>query len=176
MNESRQRRLLEGQSSTSRKLYDFVPMREAWLEGDIAKAAHNGHLRLGLHTVRACLLDMKDAGLVKETQRHYYQRVAVTKKTAKTIQPSANEATMSTTLKTPAPATSATPATSPLELLSSVATELTMLGVEFIGRIKALSARVDEVALVVEAQREADIASMAKVHQLQALMKDMVGQ
>lgn len=187
MNESRQRRLLEGQSSTARKLYEFVPRHEAWVEGDIAKAAHNGHVRLGLHTVRACLGDMKDAGLIKETQRHYFQRVPVTKtkKTTHANEPSANEATMpkpTTPAVTAVPQISvdsnipARPVTNSMELLSAVATDLTLLGVEFIGRIKALSARVDEVALQVEAQREADIAKMAKVHQLQALMKDLGGQ
>jgi hypothetical protein len=191
MNESRQRRLLEGQSSTARKLYEFVPRHEAWVEGDIAKAAHNGHVRVGLHTIRACLGDMKDAGLVKETQRHYFQRVAVTKtkKPAKNDnQPSANEADMpkeSAVSATSAPvavppvpavsADSAKSAPSSLELLAGVSTELTTLGVEFIGRIKALATRVDEVALQVEAQREADNASMAKVRQMQALMKDVMG-
>lgn len=194
MNESRQRRLLEGQSATARKLYEFVPYREAWLEGDIAKAAHKGHVRIGLHVIRKCLLDLKDAGLLKETQRHYYQRVAVTKNkkatpTSNDDQPPANEATMpkeSAPIAAPAvpaaPAVSAVSAKSAksaatsLELLSGIATDLTLLGVEFIGRIKALSTRVDEIALQVEAQQEADKASMAKVHQLQTLLKDFGGQ
>jgi len=185
MNDSRQRRLLEGQSATARKLYEFVPYREAWVEGDIAKAAHNGHVRVGLHVIRKCLLDMKDAGLIKETQRHYYQRVAVTKakkQPTHTNEPSANEAIMSKPTAPAVPPTlirnevSAAPVVDSMELLAGVSTELTTLGVEFIGRIKALAGRVDEVALQVEAQREADIAKMAKVNQLQALMKDLGGQ
>lgn len=183
MNESRQQRLLEGQTSTTRKVYEHVPIREAWLEGDIARAMYGGHLRIGLHTIRACLLDLKDAGLIKEAQRNRYQRVAVIKKETKTtktapVQLPANEATMPATAKTPdsAPsATSAPSAATPLELLGVIGTDLTLLGVEFIGRIKAMAARVDEVALLVEAEREADKAKMNKVHQLRALMKDLGG-
>lgn len=169
MNESRQRVLLEGQSSTARKLFNMVPIQEAWTESDISRASYaSGSVRLGLNTVRACLMDLKESGLIKETQRGRFQRAPVTMK----------EATPALTIiknSEPAMTTAApTPAVAPLDLLGAVATELTLLSSEFAARAKALAARVEEVALSIEAQREQDAASMAKANKLQALLKEVM--
>jgi hypothetical protein len=59
----------------------------------------------------------------------------------------------------------------PLDLLATVATELALLASEFGERLRALSLRVEEVALSVGAQREADAAIIAQATQLKELLK-----
>ncbi len=175
MNQSRFDRLLEGQSSTARKVFEYVPINEPWLECDIAKSIHNNtSLRLGLHVVRACLNTMKEAGLIKETQRNRYQRTPVTEKkqlTLKSAPPSAPTAIETTTM----PAAKKVAPVTPLDLLGTIATDLVLLSVAYSEQIKAIAGRVEEVALLVEAQRETDNAAMAKVRQLNTLMRDIGG-
>lgn len=170
MKESRQRQLLEGQSSVARKVFEGVPIQEAWAENEILKAMRTSGVTIAAHTIRACLLDMKDVGLIKEPRQGQFQRAPVqpylrlSESQSPTQQPTqASEPVMPTTTKTQTP--------SPLDLLATVATELVLLSSEFSERMKALAARVEEVALSVAAQREADAAIIAQANQLKVLLK-----
>lgn len=176
MKESRQRQLLEGQSSVARKVFEGVPIQEAWSENEIVKAMRASHITVAAHTVRACLLDMKDVGLIKEPRQGQYQRMPVqpylrlSDAPTETIHPTANnEPAMPTT-------TAKAPTITPLDQLSTIATELTLMSAEFGDRLKALAVRLEEVALAVETQREEDAAAMAQVNQIQTLMKALAGQ
>lgn len=169
MKESRQRQLLEGQSSMARKVFEGVPIQEAWSENDIVKAMRSSSMTVAVHTIRACLLDMVDAGLIRQPKSGHYQREPVQPfLRLPTDQPTNNIEPVMSTAKKPEP--------TPLDLLGTVATELVLMASEFAERMKALAARVEEVALQVEAQREADASTMAKVNQLKALLSDVVGQ
>lgn len=198
MNISRQRQLLDGQTSVARKVFHSVPIQDAWDEATIIREmrASGSSVTIAAHAVRSCLYDLKDAGLVKEPSKGHFQRATVTVREPKAPRAATSrnansepappsfyaegtepapahlveyEATMKNTLTlAPAPMT-------PLDVLGTIATELTVFSVEFGARMKALSERVEDVALLIEAQREADAASMAKVRQLQDLLKDVVG-
>lgn len=168
MNESRQKQLLDGQSSVARKVFEGVPIQEAWAETGIAQAMRNRGVTIASHTVRACILEMKDAGLIKEPRTGHYQRAPVTTKVAKVL--SLPTETISEPVMTGKTYT-VKPTPSPLDLLGTVATELTLLASEFGERMRALALRVEEVALSVEAQREQDAEAMAKAQQLRALLK-----
>lgn len=171
MKESRQQQLLEGQSSVARKVFEGVPIQDAWAEKEIVKAMRTGGFTIAAHAVRGCLLDMKDVGLIKEPKSGHFQRVPVqsylrlsevTEPLAK-FQPSNEPAMQTPTTKKPEP--------TPLDLLATVATELVLLSSEFSERMKALALRVEEVALSVGAQREADAAIIAQANQLKVLLK-----
>jgi hypothetical protein len=169
MKESRQRQLLEGQSSVARKVFECVPIQEPWTENDIVKAMRAAGSTIASHAVRGCLLDMVDVGLIKFPSTGYYQRVPVQPflrlNAAPTQQPTpASQPAMPTT-------TAKKPEVTPLDLLATVATELTLLASEFSERLRALSLRVEEVALSVAAQREADAAIIAQANQLKVLLK-----
>lgn len=169
MKESRQRQLLEGQSSVARKVFECVPIQEAWSENEIVKAMRAAGPTIASHAVRGCLLDMFDVGLIKRPSANYYQRVPVQPflrlSAAPTQKPTpASEPAMTTT-------TVKKTETAPLDLLGTVATELALLASEFGERLRALALRVEEVALTVEAQREADAAIIAQANQLKVLLK-----
>jgi hypothetical protein len=172
MKESRQRQLLEGQSSVARKVFEGVPIQEAWAENEILKAMRTSGVTIAAHTIRACLLDMKDVGLIKEPRQGQFQRApvqpylrqseAVAPKPVENNPIPASEPVMQTpTAKTP----------TPLDLLGTVATELVLLSSEFSERMKALADRVEDVALSVAAQRESDAAIIAQATQLKELLK-----
>lgn len=178
MNAAKQRQLLDGQSSVARKVFESVPIQDPWTEGEIITALRAGTVSIAAHAIRACLYALIDAGVVKEVRKGYFQRVPVTAKKereAKTSeQPPASEASMkNATLSLPTPP--AAPALTPLEVLGTIAAELNEVSVEFGARMKALSERLDDVALLVEAQREADAEKMAKATQFRTLLKEMAG-
>lgn len=170
MKESRQRQLLEGQSSVARKVFEGVPIQEYWAEDEILR-----HLKLtstgaSPHTVRACLGELKDAGLIREPLKNHFQRAIVNIKPPK---PEASEAVMNNgTQKSGQPKAEITP----MDQLATVGTELTLLATEFGERLRAMALRIEEVALSVESQRESDAAAMAKVRQFQGLLKSIGGE
>lgn len=178
MKESRQRQLLEGQSSVARKVFEGVPIQEAWPENAIFSAVRTAGVTIASHAVRGCLLDMKDVGLIKEPVKGQFQREpvhpplrlreiqakAAMPQTTNQTKPIAIEPTMPTT-------TTKKTEVTPFDLLGSVVTELTLLASEFSERLRALSLRVEEVALSVEAQREDDAKIIAKANQLKDLLK-----
>lgn len=180
MNISRQRQLLDGQSSVARKVFEGVPIQEAWDEFAIIKNLRgSGGVTIASHAARSCLYDLKDAGLIKEPRKGHFTRTPVAVKEPRAIKSAESaesasfpndEATMACTLtRHQAPQT-------PLDVLGTIAIDLTVFSTEFTARMKALSERVEDVALLVEAQREADAATMAKANQLQSLIKEMAGQ
>jgi hypothetical protein len=171
MKESRQRQLLEGQSSVARKVFEGVPIQEAWSENEIVRAMRASHMTVAAHTVRACILEMKDVGLIKEPKSGHFQRVPVQpylRLSGVTDPLTPTRPVSETTVQTP---TAKKTEPTPLDLLATVATELTLMASEYSERLRALSLRVEEVALSVASQREADAAIIAQANQLKVLLK-----
>jgi hypothetical protein len=171
MKELRQRQLLEGQSSVARKVFEGVPIQEAWPENAIFDAVRNNNICIAAHAVRGCLKDMKDVGLVREAPKGHFQRTPVQpplRLSAAPVQKIKPQPVSEPTVQTP---TAKAATVTPLDLLGSVATELTLLASEFGERLRALSLRVEEVALLVEAQREDDAKVIEQANQLKALLK-----
>ena len=59
-----------------------------------------------------------------------------------------------------------------LDALASLSAEVIGLSGEFSKRMNALAARIEEVALSVEAEREGNAETIAKAKRLQELMKE----
>jgi hypothetical protein len=174
MKESRQRQLLEGQGSVARKVFDGVPIQEAWAEKEIVLAMRTSGMAIASHTVRACLLDMKDVGLIKEPKKGQFQRVPV-QPYLRLTEKAVNESTPTPVIEASMQTTTAKKAEqTPLDMLGTIATELTLMATEYGERMRALALRLEEVALKVEEQREADDAVMIKAHKIQALMKEVL--
>ena len=67
---------LDGQTAIARKVFDFVPIQDAWAANKIvSEMIRCGLPRIDFRTIEGCLHRLKDAGLVKEPERGAFQRV-----------------------------------------------------------------------------------------------------
>ncbi|MCY1551935.1 hypothetical protein D9M68_883010 [compost metagenome] len=118
--------------------------------------------------MQGCLNDLVESGLVRESQRRFYQRIQIEEK------PKPKE------VKMPAPQIKAEPKAAPEQARPVGAMEiLGELAVEVVGmadHLKRLAARVEDVALIVEQERESSAKSMEQYRQLRTLIKTMHGE
>ncbi|WP_051878898.1 hypothetical protein [Pseudomonas sp. AAC] len=78
MTPARQQALLKAQTGVARKVYDVVPIQSPWSPLQIKGAlTTSGHSSAELSVIRACLNDLKDAGLVREVDRQMFLRTEV---------------------------------------------------------------------------------------------------
>lgn len=187
MKESRQQQLLQGQSSQARKIFEAVPIAECWTESTINKAIRlTGAQIIPSHTLRACLRDMCEAGLVRETPGGYYQRIAVTR-TAPTSQ-KAQEQMSSQSAPVRAAASeivvahkidlAITQHDEVVEPKPTAATALLALTIQvndlhatFSKSFMALAEQLEAVAAQVEEEQAANAESLKNLAQLRTLLK-----
>lgn len=163
MNESRQARILAGQSSIAQKVFGYVPIQTSWSNHEIHVAASAAQVTSASpYAIRRALGELKDAGLIREPVGGKFQRDAATPKPKK-------EQAMTQTAKTTAvPITKSEGA---LDVLASLSGEVVTLADDFSQRMKVLAGRIEEVALSVEAEREGNAEALGKLKQLQSLLK-----
>ncbi|MFG5862739.1 hypothetical protein [Metapseudomonas sp. CR1201] len=167
MTPSKQEILMQGQTGIARKVYECVPIAEPWTSFQVMTALRNlTGSTPDSRIVSGCLTTLVDSGLIKKTGRDQFQRIAVEAK------PKTQESKMAE----PAQKIEVTPepkrAVSPLEMLGELATEI----VGMAGHLKRLAARVEDVALAVEQERESSAKSMEQYRQLKALLKNLQGE
>lgn len=161
--ESRQLQLLAGQSAISRKVFEIVPIQEAWSYPDIYNALRATSVGVESRSVQRCLFELRDIGLVRETKSGYFQRSP-------------------TAIKSPSEPVMTKPASSTvvaikkaevgaLDALAALSGEVTGLADEIGQRMKKLAARIEEVALSVAAEQEGNAEALGKLKQLQSLLK-----
>lgn len=163
MNESRQQQILAGQSSIAQKVFTLVPIQAAWSNHEIHGAAITAKATgASPYAIRRALGELKEAGLIREPVGGKFQRDAATPKPIKeqAVTQVAKQAVVS--IKKPEGA---------LDVLACLSGEVASLGDEFSKRMKSLAARIEEVALSVESERETNAAAVGKLKQLQELLK-----
>jgi len=167
MTPAKQEILMQGQTGIAKKVYDCVPIAEAWSSFQVMTALRNmTGSTPDSRIVSGCLSSLVDAGLIKKNGRDSFQRIPVEPKT-KTQEPKMAEPAKK--IETPAePKRTA----SPLEMLGELATEI----VGMAEHLKRLASRVEDVALAVEQEREANAKSMESYRQLKALLKSLQGE
>lgn len=71
--------------------------------------------------------------------------------------------------------TAPTPKTeqSPIEILGELSGEVVALADEFGARLKKLAAKIEEAALTIEEEREANVENLGKLRQLQSILKSL---
>ncbi|WP_085725743.1 hypothetical protein [Pseudomonas sp. R37(2017)] len=164
MNAAKQQNMLAGQSSLARKVFQVVPIQERWSAHDIFNTLMVAETTgAQFPAVRRGLGELKDAGLIREPVNGHFQRTAIT------ITPS-REQIMSKDTK-PAVATTVKPEGSALDTLAVLSGEVISFAEEFGQRLKKLAARIEEVALSVEAEREVNAEALDKFKLLQSLLK-----
>lgn len=162
MNESRLHQLLTGQSSIAQKVFGYVPIQASWSVHDIHGAVLNANATCAsAHAIRRALHELRDAGLVREPVTGKFQRDAATPKPKK-------EQVMSVVSSVTA---IKKPAVGALDALAALSGEVVSLSDEIGKRMKALAARIEEVALSVAAEQESNVEALDKLKQLQNLLK-----
>lgn len=166
MTPAKQEILMQGQTGIAKKVYECVPVQESWTSFQVMAALRNmTGSTPDSRIVSGCLTTLVDSGLIKKTGRDQFQRIAVEAK-QKTQEPKMAEPAQQMEI-TPEPKR-----VSPLEMLGELATEI----VGMAGHLKRLAARVEDVALAVEQERESSAKSMEQYRQLRALIKTMQGE
>ena len=148
--------MLRSLSAIAQKVYAAVPASEAWSVSFI----HSEMGRLGSTTrdvsiVYGCLNSLKEAGLVTESQRGCFQRVAAKPEKETVIQPTMQPKPPMTPIKTPA-------ARSPMLVLS-----------ELSARFRVLADDMETAALEIDEMFTAKSAGAEKLAQLQQLLKSI---
>ncbi|KAA6196338.1 hypothetical protein [Pseudomonas lactis] len=163
MNESRQQQILAGQSSIAQKVFTLVPIQAAWSNHEIHGAAITAKATgASPYAIRRALGELKEAGLIREPVGGKFQRDAATPKIIK------EQAVTQVAKKS---VVSIKKSEGALDVLASLSGEVVSLADDFSKRMKALASRIEEVALSVEAEREANAAAVGKLKQLQELLK-----
>lgn len=169
MNPAKCEILMQGQTGIAKKVYECVPIAEAWSAFQVMAAMRNlTGSTPDARIVSGCLASLVDAGLIKKTGRDAYRRISTELK-QKTQEPKMPV----TQLKAGHPA-SPEPArpTGPMEVLGDLSAEI--LGMA--EHLKTLARRVEDVALAVEQDREATAKNLDGYRQLKALLKSLQGE
>ncbi|WP_236721957.1 hypothetical protein [Pseudomonas frederiksbergensis] len=166
MNESRQAQILAGQSSIAQKVFGYVPIQASWSARDIHSAVLAANATgASTYAIRRALGELKDAGLIREPVGGKFQRDAATPKPKKEqVMTQAAKQTVVAINKSESGA---------LDVLAALSGEVISLSDEVSQRMKKLAARIEEVALSVEAEREGNAEAVGKLKQLQSLLKSL---
>lgn len=165
----RQLHLLAGQSSLARKVFEVVPIQEAWPLGVIISTLHaSGTSSAGYRAVQACIGELKEHGLVREPKSGNYQRDAILK-TEKEPVVAKESKSIVVGIRPQVPADAPT-----LDTLAQLATEVTEFAEEVSNRLLDLATRIEAAALQVETERTANAGAANKLKRLQEALKDAV--
>ncbi|WP_322617164.1 hypothetical protein [Pseudomonas sp. BIC9C] len=164
MNAAKQQNMLVGQSSLARKVFQVVPIQERWSAHDIFNSLMVAETTgAQFPAVRRGLGELKDAGLIREPVNGHFQRTAITNTPQR-------EQSMSKETK-PAVVAIKNAKGSALDTLAVLSGEVISFAEEVGQRMKKLAARIEEVALSAELEREANAEALEKFKQLQSLLK-----
>ncbi|MGW8466529.1 hypothetical protein [Pseudomonas sp. CLCA07] len=164
MNAAKQQNMLAGQSSLARKVFQVVPIQESWSAHDIFNSLMAAEATgAQFPAIRRGLGELKESGLIREPVNGHFQRTAITIKSPR--EQSMSKPTQSATMTIQKAETSA------LDTLAMLSGEVIHFAEEVGQRMKKLAARIEEVALSVEAERESTAESLEKFKLLQSLLK-----
>lgn len=160
---------LDGQTAIARKVFDFVPIQDAWAANKIvSEMIRCGLPRIDFRTIEGCLHRLKDAGLVKEPERGAFQRVM-----PRTEAPKVQLQVCSSPGPAPASQTPAAPLivdapVAPTAVLGDLATTVRRCA----GELALLADALDESAVNIEERIDAAERRVSKFRELSALLKE----
>lgn len=169
MNQSKMQRLLAGQSATARKVFEAVPIQEPWSAQKIrAELERTGASGCTISVVRACVCQLYEAGLIRQPIPGLYLREAIE------LKPQASdvkEPVMNASLQPKE--TQPTGTRCPLDLLGELSAEAVSISEDFSKRMRGLAQKIDSTALAIAQDQERNTESLAKLQQLQQLLKSL---
>lgn len=170
MNEARFNALHSGLTSVARKVYDATPIATPWTASSICAELRRNSININLKTVQGCLSSLIGSGLVDECKLGHFIRTPV--RAAKTGGPemkvvhavSTPKEIQETALKIETPTTR-----SPIDEL----TELMAQAEKISNDVKKLAEGIVLVGSKMEQQMTKDRNDLAKLRQLQGLLKEL---
>ncbi|KAI3597698.1 hypothetical protein D8I24_6514 [Cupriavidus necator H850] len=154
---------LQGQSAIARKVYAAVPMQSAWNVADIVGAMRRAtRTSVDHRTVIGCLIALKSAGIVSESQAGMFKRVEV-KEMA--IENPKREVVDSAPVGMPAPPLDPRP----IDVIAKIASGLVSVSAQ----IRELATELEDAWLLIEDGIAAQDANLDKLKQLQSILKSL---
>jgi hypothetical protein len=163
-------RMFSGQTDTAKKVYNIVPIQEAWGAAKIASELKRQGVNLNFPVVMGCLDTLIRAGLVKEPLKGDFQREAIKPEPVKeqNKEPEMNRSNANATA-TAAPSVVTKVQKDPLDILGGLAQRAALLS----NTLKELASDISNAAVEIQEQLEANDEQVKKVKQLQTLMKEL---
>lgn len=158
MTPEKQKQKLAGQTGIAQKIFQYVPAAEEWTAAQIGQAMMRATgSRVDPKTLGGCLMTMVDSSLVRATNRGTFQRAPVS---ASSIDnPKKEQSPMATAVEATVIKTATTSA---IDLLAGIAQKL-----------REVTQELEVAALAIEEGNAKNAADVAKLHQLQALLKGL---
>lgn len=166
----RQQSILRGMPKVAQKVFEFVPIQEAWADTRIHSALTTATRSvMERRAVAGCLDRLRDAGLVLEVGKHEYRRVRVSAggdgEPAIGPEPSTPAPVVNELQSEPMSEAKATP----IELIAGITHRLSCA----IDEIRAITSDLETVALQIELQQAENGREVEKLRQFKALLKDL---
>lgn len=155
---------LAAQSTTARRIFDFVPKQEAWPIHYIVRELHRAGISTAPDIIQGCLCALREAGLVKEVHKNSWRAVEVRVSQQQPEAPTDDEDddVVDQTKKPNEPVV--------VDTLTSISNEAARLRHQA-KELEASAKRLDDIALTIEQQRLSDAAAVRKFEQLRELLK-----
>lgn len=167
MTPSRYQANLNGQTSVARKVFELVPIKEAWTALEIVAALNRAtKSSMDFKVLQGCLNTLKESGLVREPKRGHFQRVEVKEKAEEKMVDFNARPIVTPRLPVSAPSV---PAKTPIEILSEISGRLVGVNAE----IKRIASDIETAALVIEEGMAANEENLGKLRQLQSILKSL---
>lgn len=159
---------LDGMSGVAKKVFEFVPIGEAWNSTRIgSEIARVTNATVDRKTLDGCLSALTEAKLIRETSRGLFQRAPEKPRMVEPLLPRLIRGDMPGVAQDEA-AQPPAPTGNALDRLAAAAHRMR----ELAGEYTALANEVENIALDAEKQIEAAQQDGEKARQLRALLKD----
>ena len=169
MNKARFKALFDGQSSIAKKVYGAIDAVELRTSKQIQQDLIRAGIARDFTITEGCINTLVDSGLVQEKRAGYFCRTPIKEKTT-TADRSPEAPTNEEEQMAEATITQEEPQKqNHIDRLASLAGRVTNIA----GMLATLSADIEAAALEIDSQIAADHAKMAKLHQLQSLLKEL---
>ena len=164
MTPEKQKQKLAGHTAIAQKIFQAVPVAEAWTVGQVAAALHRATgSRIDQHTMLGCLRAMADAGLVRTTGRGMlFQRAPVSTPAADAATDKTKDVTVTQTANL---AAAPTPVPTPASAIDVIGAATK--------KIRAIADELDAWALACEEEKSRVAGEVDKLKQLKALLKEI---
>lgn len=173
-------RILANQTPHARKVYECVPIAEPWPAHQImAQLKVDRGSALSVAVVRGCLKALHEAGLIRRPTSDLYIREKVTESSTATAAELMDEtvADYKDRTKQVQPAQPAQPKepsmSTSIDTLLKIAQQLSVLAAEVEEKLSEIASEIETAAKQVESTTAADREQLAKLKQLQSLLKDL---
>lgn len=155
---------LQGQTAIARKVYEVVPIQEAWSANEIMTALQRTtRSSMDFKIMHGCLRALRDSGLINEPKLGMFQRVSAKEAAAEFLnQKTPTPAKEMKSTASTSPAAPALPKQSAIELLQEIGT-----------RAAQLASDVQVAVAMIEEEMATQSADLAKLAQLQTLLRGL---